>query len=69
VKGFQSIFLNKGPGPLQRGNDNKNVKIGWGLLKIFFRSTGSILNRLEGNEWDCPSPMGGTCNNKRVKIH
>jgi hypothetical protein len=58
---------------LQRGNNNKNVKIGWGLLKIF-RSPDPILTRLgtnhpflEGYEWDCPSQRGG--NNKRVKIH
>jgi hypothetical protein len=30
---------NKGPGPLQRGNNHKNAKIGWVNLKIFFRTT------------------------------
>jgi hypothetical protein len=41
------VCSNKGPGPLQRGDDLKNVKIGWGLLKIFFsRTTGLILTRL-----------------------
>jgi hypothetical protein len=25
-----SSFSNKGPGPLQRGDKNKNVKMGWG---------------------------------------
>ena len=24
------------PGPLQRGDNQKNVKMGWGHLKIFF---------------------------------
>jgi hypothetical protein len=36
MKGIQ-VFSNKGPGPLQRGDDHKNVKIGWGHLKIFLR--------------------------------
>jgi hypothetical protein len=30
-------------GPLQRGDNHKNIKIGWGHLKIFSRTTGSIL--------------------------
>jgi hypothetical protein len=31
---------NKGPGPLQRGDNHKNAKMGWVHLKIFFfRST------------------------------
>jgi hypothetical protein len=58
----------KGPGPLQRGDNHRNVKIGWGLLKIFSRTTGPILIRLGtnhplgkwiqicSNEVDCPSP-------------
>jgi hypothetical protein len=38
---------NKGPGSLRRGDNHKNVKIGWGHLKIFFsRTTGPILIRL-----------------------
>jgi hypothetical protein len=56
VKGFQGwvfvfwgFFLDKRPGPLQKGNNNKNVKIGWGLLKIFSRSTGPILTRIGTN--------------------
>jgi hypothetical protein len=32
-------YSNKGPGPLQRGDNLKNVKIGWGHLKIFFSRT------------------------------
>jgi hypothetical protein len=35
VKGIQ-VCSNKGPGPLQRGDNYKNVKMGWGHLKIFF---------------------------------
>jgi hypothetical protein len=42
VNGIQ-FFLNKWPAPLQRGDNHKNVKIGWGLLKIFSRTTGPIL--------------------------
>jgi hypothetical protein len=30
---------NNGPGCLQRGDDNKNAKMGWGHLKIFFYRT------------------------------
>jgi hypothetical protein len=32
VKGIQ-IYSSKGPGPLQRGDNHKNVKMGWGHLK------------------------------------
>jgi hypothetical protein len=35
VKGIQ-VSSNKGPGPLQRGDNHKNVKMGCGNLKIFF---------------------------------
>jgi hypothetical protein len=79
VKGIQ-VCSNKGPGPLQRGDNNKNVKMGWGHLKILFsRTTGPILTRLGTNhpwkeripvslrEWDSPSQRGG--NSERVKIH
>jgi hypothetical protein len=48
VKGNQ-ICSNKGPGPLQRGDNHKNVKMAWGLLKIFSRTTGPILTRLDTN--------------------
>jgi hypothetical protein len=45
-KGIQ-ICSNKGPGPFQRGDNHKNVKMGWVRLKIFFsRTTGPILTRL-----------------------
>jgi hypothetical protein len=39
VKGIQ-VCSKKGPGPLQRGDNYKNVKIGWGDLNIFSRTTG-----------------------------
>jgi hypothetical protein len=46
VKGIQ-LCSSKGPSPLQRGDNHKNVKIGWGHLKIFLsRTTGPILTRL-----------------------
>jgi hypothetical protein len=41
------ICSNKGPDPLQRIDNHKNIKIGWGDLKIFFsRTTVPILTRL-----------------------
>ena len=44
------VYSNKGPGPLLRGDNYKNVKLGWSHLKIFFsRTTGSILTRLGTN--------------------
>jgi hypothetical protein len=33
---------NKGPCPLQRGDNLKNAKMGWGHLKIFSRRCGMI---------------------------
>jgi hypothetical protein len=38
VKGILKCS-NKGPGPLQRGDNHKNAKMGWGHLKIFSRTT------------------------------
>jgi hypothetical protein len=35
MKGNQ-VYSNKGPGPLQRGDNHKNVKLGWGPLKTLF---------------------------------
>jgi hypothetical protein len=50
VKGIQ-VSSNKESGPLQRGDNHKNVKMGWCHLKIFFcRTTGSILTRLGTNQ-------------------
>jgi hypothetical protein len=41
---------NIGLGPVQRGDNHKNVKIGWGHLKILFsRTIGPILTRLGTN--------------------
>jgi hypothetical protein len=44
VKGIQ-VCANKGPGPLQRG-DNKKIymKIRWGHLKIFFSRSTALAN-------------------------
>jgi hypothetical protein len=42
MKGNQ-VCPNKGPGLLQRGDNFKNVEMGWGHLKFFFsRTTGPI---------------------------
>ena len=38
VKGIQ-VCSNEGPGPLSKGDNHKNAKIGWGHLKIFFSRT------------------------------
>jgi hypothetical protein len=78
VKGIQ-VCSNKGPGPLQMGDNHKNVKMRWGhLKKNFSRTTGPILTRLGTNhpwieriqvfvkEGDSPCPRG--YNSKRVKI-
>jgi hypothetical protein len=78
VKGIQ-VCSNKGPGPLHRGDNHKNVKMGWGHLKIFFyRIIGLILARLHTNhpwvkgiqvcskEGDSPFPRGD--NSERVKF-
>jgi hypothetical protein len=79
VKGIQ-VCSNKVPGPLQRGDNHKNVKMGWGHLKILFsRTSGPILTRVDTNypwvkgikicskEGDSLSPMGD--NSERVNIH
>jgi hypothetical protein len=42
------LCSNKGTGPLQRGDNHKNIKLGWGHLKIS-RTTGPILTRLGTN--------------------
>jgi hypothetical protein len=79
VKGIQ-VCSNKGLGSLQRGDNHKNVKMGWGHLKIFFSgTTGLILAKLGTNypwmkgiqvsskEGDSPFPRGD--NSERVKMH
>jgi hypothetical protein len=43
------IFSYKGPGPLQRGDNHKDVEIGRNHLKIFSRTTGPILTKLSTN--------------------
>jgi hypothetical protein len=44
------VCSNKGPDPLQRGDNDKNKKNVWGHSKIFFsRTTGPILTRLGKN--------------------
>jgi hypothetical protein len=52
------VCSNKGPDPFQRGDNHKNVKMGWGNLKIFFsRTIGPILTRL-----------GQTCRNSKISV-
>jgi hypothetical protein len=49
MKGMQ-VCSNKEPGPLQRKDNHKNVKMGWGHVKIFFsKITGPILTRFGTN--------------------
>jgi hypothetical protein len=38
VKGVLN-YSNEGPTPLQRGDNYKNVQMGWGHLEIFSRAT------------------------------
>jgi hypothetical protein len=38
VKGIHN-YSNKGPGPVQRGDNYKNVNISWGHIKIFLSRT------------------------------
>jgi hypothetical protein len=77
VKGIQ-VCSNKGPDPLQRGDNHKNVKMVWSHLKIFLsRTIGPILTRFGTNcplvkgiqicskEGDSPFPRGD--NSERVK--
>jgi hypothetical protein len=72
------VCSNKGPGSLQKGENHKNVEMGWGHLKILFsRITEPILTRLSKNhpwreriqlclkEGDSPSLRGD--NSERVK--
>jgi hypothetical protein len=79
VKRIQ-VYSNKGPGLLQREDNHKNVRMGWGHFQIFFsRNTGPILTRLGTNnlwmkgieffskEGDNPFQRGD--NSERVKIH
>ena len=73
------IQVYKGTCPFQRGDNHRNLKMGWGNLNIFSRTTGLILTRLGKNhsrieriqvslkEGDSPPPRGD--NSKIVKIH
>jgi hypothetical protein len=69
------VCSNKGPGPLLRGDNYKNVRLGWGLLQNHlanFNQTWHKSSLGEGiqvcsNEGDCPSPRGD--NSETVKIH
>jgi hypothetical protein len=56
------VYSNRGPGPLLRGDNHKNVKMGWGHLKIFSRTTGPILTRLDTNH-----PLGRKFNFVQMK--
>jgi hypothetical protein len=35
MKGIQ-VCSNQGPDPLERGDNHRNVKMGWGQLRFFF---------------------------------
>ena len=66
-------------GPLQRGDNRKNVKMGWGHLKIFSRTTRQNLTKPDtvhhyvkgiqvcSNEGYNPFTRGD--NSERVKMH
>jgi hypothetical protein len=56
------VCANEGSYPLQRGDNDKNVKMVWCHLKIFSRSTGPILARLGTNH-----PWGRGFNFVQVK--
>jgi hypothetical protein len=78
VKGIQ-VCSNKGPGPLQRGDNHKNVKMDLGHLKIFSRkylanfnqtwqkSSFGIGDSSVFQRRDSPSPRGDK--SEIVKIH
>jgi hypothetical protein len=77
IKGIQ-VCSNKRSGPLQRGDNHTNVKMGWSHLKILSRTNRPILTRLGtyhprvmeiqvcSKKGDSPSPRGD--NSKRVKM-
>jgi hypothetical protein len=51
MKGIQ-VYSNKGLSPLRRGDNHKNVIMGWGQLKIS-KTIGPILTRLGTNHlWE-----------------
>jgi hypothetical protein len=50
MKGIQ-VFKRDIDRLIQRGDNHKNVKLGWGHLKIFFsRTTGPISTKLGKND-------------------
>jgi hypothetical protein len=77
-EGDSSLF-NTGSGPLQSGDNDKNVKMGWGYLKIFSRTTQPILTRLGtdhswikgiqdcSKEGDSLSPRGYYCERDKIQ--
>ena len=50
VKGIVK-YSNKGPNPLQRGDNHKNVKMGWGHLKSFFSTTTMPISTRRGTNY------------------
>jgi hypothetical protein len=75
------VCSNKGPDSLQRGDNHKNVKMGWVHLEfliLFSRTTGPILTRLGTNHpWveeiqvcsskgDSTSPRGDNSESKNT---
>jgi hypothetical protein len=44
VKGIQ-VCSNKGPGPLHRGDNHKNVKMGWGSFKNLLQNHWANFNQ------------------------
>jgi hypothetical protein len=48
VKGIH-VCSNKEPGPLQRGDNHKDMKIWWGHLKIFSTTMEPIVTKIGGN--------------------
>jgi hypothetical protein len=77
VKGIPN-YLNKGPGPLQRGDNYKIAKMVWDNLKIFSRTTLSNSMKLDSNHaWvkgiiNCtnkrPSPLQKGDNHKNSQM-
>jgi hypothetical protein len=77
VKGNQ-VCSNKGPGPLQRGDNNKNVKMGRGYLKIFFSRISRpksiklgtnyhLVKRIQVCSNKGPGPLQGGDNHRNVR--
>jgi hypothetical protein len=54
VKGIQ-VYSNKGPGPLQRGDNHKKLKMGWGHLNFLLQNHKANFNQT----WHKSSLKGG----------